>query len=64
MPQKTTNLIVSEFNLVLDEDILKDMQYLVKLWSWHGRAANKYLAYYQFRPGYDLPVKGNAIKYF
>jgi hypothetical protein len=37
---------------------------LAKFWSWHSSAVKKELTHLRFRPGFNLPIKGNCAKYW
>lgn len=60
MPLATTELSISRLLVNFDEEVLKDLQYLMKLWSWHATAIEKDLSYFRYRPSYETPVAGNA----
>ena len=64
MPLVTTELSISRLLLSVDEEVLKDAQYLLKLWSWHKTAIERELGYFRFRPSYEAPVRGNARAYW
>ena len=49
--------------LSLDEEVLKDIQYLSKFFAWHAMSNSK-KGYMKLRPAYNIPVKGNARAYW
>ena len=49
--------------LSLDEEVLKDIQYLTKFFAWHANSNSK-KGYLKLRPAYNIPVKGNAKAYW
>ena len=64
LPLSTQNYEISQLLVTLDEEIYKDMQYLMKFWSWHSTAVKKEMYHFKFRPAYNESVKGNARKYW
>jgi hypothetical protein len=64
LPLKTQNFDISQLLVTVDEEIYKDMQYLMKFWSWHSTAVQKEMSHFKFRPAYNESVKGNARKYW
>jgi len=50
--------------ITLDEEIYKDIQYLMKFWSWHGSAVKKDMFHFKYRPAFNVDVKKNARAYW
>jgi len=50
--------------VTLDEEIYKDIQHLMKFWSWHSTAIKKELSHVKFRPAFNETVKANPKKYW
>ena len=64
MPLTTTEISISRLLVNVDEEVLKDLQYLMKLWSWHAAAIAKDFNYFRYRPSYETPVTGNVRAYW
>lgn len=64
LPLTTLNIDVSQLLFTVDEEVYKDAQYLSKLWSWHSSAVHKDMSHFRFRPAYNVPVRGNAARYW
>ena len=43
----------------MDEEVLKDIQFLSKFFAWHASSVNK-TGYLKYRPAYNVPVKKSA----
>ena len=63
IPVSTTAFELSDVTLSLDEEVLKDIQFLSKFFAWHANSINK-TSYQKLRPAYNIPVKGNARAYW
>ena len=63
IPVNTTAFEVSDVTLSVDEEVLKDIQYVSKFFAWHAMSINK-TGYLKLRPAYNIPVKGNARAYW
>ena len=50
--------------ITIDEEIYKDIQYLLKFWSWHSSAVKKQIGHLKYRPAFNQPVKGNCQKFW
>ena len=59
IPIDTTAIEVSDVTLSIDEEVLKDIQFVTKFFSWHSMSINK-TGYLKYRPAYNIPIKGNA----
>jgi uncharacterized protein YifN (PemK superfamily) len=64
IPLSTDNYEISQLLITLDEEIYKDIQFLMKLWSWHSSAVKKQIGHLKFRPAYNAPVKDNCLKFW
>ena len=64
IPHSTDNYEISQLLITIDEEIYKDIQYLMKFWSWHSTAVKKQIGHLQFRPAFNEPVKGNQRKFW
>ena len=60
----TQNFDISQLLVTLDEEIYKDIQYLMKFWAWHSTAIKKELGHVKFRPAFNESVKANPRKYW
>lgn len=60
IPLSTKNIDISQLLVTIDEEIYKDIQYLMKFWSWHSTAVKKQMGHFKYRPAFNVPVKGNA----
>jgi len=49
--------------LSVDEEVLKDIQFVLKFFAWHSMSINK-TGYLKLRPAYNIPVKGNTRAYW
>jgi hypothetical protein len=38
IPRSTSSLEISGINITIDEEVYKDVQYLMKFFSWHSNA--------------------------
>lgn len=63
IPRSTTALEISSLIVNVDDEMYKDVQYLSKFFSWHSKAV-KNNKNFKFRPPYNVPVCGNAAKYW
>ena len=63
IPKLTTALEFSPLNITLDEEMYKDVQYLLKFFSWHKKAVDQN-PHFKYRPPYNVPIKGNAGRYW
>eukprot|EP00347_Sterkiella_histriomuscorum_P015009 403358661 len=63
VPKSTTAIEISGLQLQLDEEVYKDVQYLLKFFSWHQRGGTEN-KHFKFRPSYNIQVRGNAMLYW
>jgi hypothetical protein len=63
IPKVARALDVTDICITIDEEVYKDVQYLMKFFSWHKNAVI-HTPHFRYRPRYNLPVKKNGIAYF
>ena len=63
VPRSTISFDVSSLLLTVDEEMYKDIQYMMKFFSWHQKAF-KENKHFKFRPAYNVPALGNAQAYW
>ena len=63
IPISTNAIEISAITLSVDEEVLKDIQFLSKFFAWHASSVNK-TGYLKYRPAYNVPVKNNARAYW
>ena len=55
---------MSQLLITLDDEIMKDIQYMSQYLSWHATAISQDLSHLKFRPNYNESVKSNPRKYW
>jgi hypothetical protein len=64
IPLSTINIDISQVLVTLDEEIYKDIQFLMKFWSWHSTAVKNEMYHLKFRPAYNEKVTANCRKFW